>query len=89
MAKKKNEAASELAHTRWRKTPKAERAKIASEISHARWSKMSKAERSKAVPRSGGGFKPRKYPPCPRYSSHRFSPTTGRCPCGYVRAAGS
>jgi len=29
----------------------------------------------------------RKYPPCPRYKnrSHRFSPTTQRCPCGYVK----
>jgi hypothetical protein len=28
----------------------------------------------------------RKYPLCPRYKnrSHRFSPVTGRCPCGYV-----
>lgn len=29
----------------------------------------------------------RKYPPCERYHSHRFSPSTGRCPCGYVRPA--
>ena len=31
----------------------------------------------------------RKYPPCPRYKnrSHRFSPVTGRCPCGYVKPA--
>jgi hypothetical protein len=29
----------------------------------------------------------RKYPPCPRYRnrSHRFSPVTGRCPCGYFK----
>jgi hypothetical protein len=25
----------------------------------------------------------RKYTRCKRYGSHRFSPTTGRCPCGY------
>ena len=31
----------------------------------------------------------RKYPPCPRYKnrSHRFSPATGRCPCGYSKPA--
>jgi len=27
----------------------------------------------------------RKYPRCPRYGSHRFSPYTGRCPCGFQR----
>jgi hypothetical protein len=29
----------------------------------------------------------RKYPPCPRYKnqSHRFSPATGRCACGYFK----
>jgi hypothetical protein len=29
----------------------------------------------------------RKYPRCPRYKnrSHRFSPTTKRCPCGYAK----
>jgi hypothetical protein len=29
----------------------------------------------------------RKYPLCPRYKnrSHRFSPVTGRCPCGYLK----
>jgi len=42
-----------------------------------------KSERAKHVPRSGGP--PRKYPKCPRYGSHRFSPTTGRCPCGFYR----
>jgi len=31
----------------------------------------------------------RKYPRCLRYTnrSHRFSPTTGRCACGYVKPA--
>ena len=33
------------------------------------------------------GGMPRKFPRCPRYGSHRFSPNTGRCPCGYVRAS--
>jgi hypothetical protein len=27
----------------------------------------------------------RKYPRCKRYGSHRFSPTTQRCPCGFQR----
>jgi len=29
--------------------------------------------------------KPRRYPPCPRYRSHVFSPDTNRCPCGFQR----
>jgi len=29
--------------------------------------------------------KPRQFPPCPRYRSHVFSPTTNRCPCGFQR----
>jgi len=39
-------------------------------------------ERSRQVPRNRG--RPRKYPRCPSYGSHRFSPR-GRCPCGYQR----
>jgi hypothetical protein len=33
----------------------------------------------------------RKYPRCPRYKnrSHRFSPMTGRCACGYVKPLGN
>lgn len=31
------------------------------------------------------GGRPRQYPRCQRYSAHRFSPATGRCPCGYSR----
>jgi hypothetical protein len=31
------------------------------------------------------GGRPRKYPRCPRYGSHRFDPKTFRCPCGYRR----
>jgi hypothetical protein len=55
----------------------------ASELARRRWSKVPKNERAKQVPRSGG--RPRKYPKCPRYGSHRFSPRTGRCPCGFAR----
>ncbi len=55
----------------------------ASELARRRWSKVPKNERAKQVPRSGG--RPRKYPKCPRYGSHRFSPGTGRCPCGFSR----
>ena len=29
--------------------------------------------------------RPRQFPPCERYGSHRFSPKTKRCPCGYQR----
>lgn len=28
--------------------------------------------------------RPRRFPKCPRYGSHRFSPK-GKCPCGYAR----
>lgn len=30
------------------------------------------------------GGRPRKYPVCPRYHAHRFSPKN-HCPCGYTR----
>jgi len=53
------------------------------ELARQRWAKVPKHERAKQVPKSGG--RPRKYPKCPRYGSHTFSPTTGRCPCGYRR----
>src|ERR1700693_775199 len=53
------------------------------ELARHRWSKVPKDERAKQVPRSGG--RPRKYPKCPRYGSHRFSPKTRRCPCGFFQ----
>jgi len=39
--------------------------------------------------RSNGrlGGRPRQFPPCTKYGAHRFSPTTGRCPCGFRRPA--
>jgi len=55
----------------------------ASKLAHQRWAKIPVSERAKQVPRTGG--RPRKYPQCPRYGSHRFSPKTGRCPCGFSR----
>jgi hypothetical protein len=59
----------------------------ASKLAQQRWAKIPVSERSNFVPRSGG--RPRKYPECPRYGSrygsHRFSPRTGRCPCGFTR----
>src|ERR1700757_3371819 len=55
----------------------------ASQLARQRWARVPISERSAQVPRSGG--RPRKYPKCPRYGSHRFSPTTGRCPCGFYR----
>lgn len=48
-----------------------------------RWENVSAEERAKLVPHNGGGHRPRRYPPCPRYRAHRF--TNDRCPCGYVR----
>lgn len=55
----------------------------AAALARSRWARIPKAERSRYVPRTGG--RPRKYPRCRRYGSHRFSPTTDRCPCGYIR----
>jgi hypothetical protein len=31
------------------------------------------------------GGRPRKYPPCALYRSHRWNTRTGRCPCGEQR----
>jgi hypothetical protein len=55
----------------------------AAKLARSRWARIPKAERSRYVPRTGG--RPREYPHCRRYGSHRFSPKTGRCPCGYNR----
>jgi hypothetical protein len=74
-----NKAASDLAKLRWSKMTKKERSEQAKE----RWSKVPTKRRSAMVGRNGG--RPRQYPPCPRYSAHRFS-KSGRCPCGYTRA---
>jgi hypothetical protein len=58
--------------------------KAARELARLRWKDSTPEERSAQVPRNGG--RPRKYPVvCSRYHAHRFSPYTGRCPCGYVR----
>jgi len=35
------------------------------------------------------GGRPRQFPRCKRYGSHRFSPTTGQCPCGFHKPAKS
>ena len=58
----------------------------AAELARHRWAKVPKSERrqTRATFHDSGG-RPRKYPKCPRYGSHRFSPTTGRCPCGFHR----
>jgi len=42
----------------------------ASKLAHHRWSKVPKDQRASHVPRSGG--RPRIYPKCRRYKSHRF-----------------
>src|SRR5579872_5334091 len=55
----------------------------AAKLAKQRWSKVPQNQRAKHVPRSGG--RPRIYPKCPTYGSHRFSPRTERCPCGYTR----
>ena len=56
---------------------------VYSKLARDRWAKIPFKARQKMAPRNGGA--PRKYPPCPRYHSHMFSKTKGRCPCGYVR----
>jgi hypothetical protein len=40
-----------------------------------------RAQTSRENGRNGG--RPREYPPCPRYRSHRF--VNDRCPCGFTR----
>lgn len=61
----------------------AKKINFGSELAKLRWKRIPKKERAKHVPTTGGPK--RKFPPCERYGNHRFSPTTGRCPCGYIR----
>jgi len=79
----KNPKAVSRGKLRWKSVPKTERSKINSAVAKARWAKIPKEERKLHLPRSTG--RPREFPRCLRYGSHRFSPTTQRCPCGYVR----
>ncbi len=46
-----------------------------------------KSKAKKKASRLNGelGGRPRQFPRCPRYGSHRFDPKTLRCPCGYRR----
>jgi hypothetical protein len=83
--RKNGHAAAARAKGRWGTKSKAARSEFASKIGAARWAGLSKRERAKLVPRTGG--RPAKYPVrCTRYRSHIFSPSTGRCPCGFVRS---
>jgi hypothetical protein len=83
--RKNGNAAAARAKGRWGTKSKAARSEFASKIGAARWAGLSKRERAKLVPRTGG--RPAKYPVrCTRYRSHIFSPSTGRCPCGFVRS---
>lgn len=54
----------------------------ASVLARKRWKNIPPELRRAMMPRGG---RPRIYPKCPRYSAHRFSPVTDRCPCGYYR----
>ena len=47
-----------------------------------------RTEAKAAASRENGahGGRPRQFPRCPKYGAHRFSPKTGRCPCGYQRS---
>jgi hypothetical protein len=72
-----------LAKLRWKKTTKAERSAVASKLGRKRWAGIPKSKRGSLMPVSSG--RPRVFPRCPRYGAHRFSPKTGRCPCGFVR----
>jgi len=46
-----------------------------------------KSARKTAAARENGllGGRPRTVKKCPRYPSHRYSPKTQRCPCGFKR----
>jgi hypothetical protein len=82
--RKNGRAAAARAKGRWGTKSKAARSEFASKLVSARWAQVPKPERSKQVPHNGG--RPRKYKiNCTRYRSHIFSPSTGRCPCGFVR----
>jgi hypothetical protein len=72
-----------LARKRWRKTSKKERSEIASKNSRKRWRKIPKAERANHGPKTGG--RRLVHGVCPKYKYHRFSPTTGVCPCGAIK----
>jgi hypothetical protein len=50
-------------------------------------SRKSKAKAAAVRENGKLGGRPRQFDPCPRYKNHahRFSPTTGRCACGYRR----
>jgi hypothetical protein len=60
--------------------------KAAADLARRRWKGIPKKQRSAMVPRNGG--RPRTYPPCPKYGSHRFAVHADgidRCPCGQTR----
>jgi len=46
-----------------------------------------KTKAKAAAARQNGelGGRPRQFPKCRRYGSHRFDPKSQRCPCGYRR----
>lgn len=46
--------------------------------------RKSKAKTAAAKKNAQLAGRPRTFPKCPRYGSHRFS-KAGRCPCGYTR----
>lgn len=69
------------------KPPAKTKNRAARSLAKLRWSRIPKQERAALVPKNGG--KPRIYPVrCTRgyaNGAHRFSPYTGRCPCGYQK----
>jgi|HubBroStandDraft_4_1064222.scaffolds.fasta_scaffold415301_2 hypothetical protein len=50
-------------------------------------SAKSKAKAAAARKNGELGGRPRKYPKCPRYATHSFSPVSGKCPCGFKKPA--
>jgi len=80
---RKNKNASALAKKRWRATTKKERAETGSKLARARWRKIAKKDRAQHVPKNGG--RRLVHGACPKYKYHRFSPTSGKCPCGAIR----
>src|SRR5579862_136000 len=77
-------AGAPLARLRWKHVSKSERSAIISELNRQRWADIPKSKRRALMPKSPG--RPRLFPRCPCYNSHRYSPKTGRCPCGFVRS---
>lgn len=80
---KKNSSAS-FASSAVKRAPAVKKLSRAQIVSRA--GSVSTVAKARAARRNGAaGGRPREFPKCKRYRAHVFSPTTGRCPCGFVR----